>query len=216
MSLSFTEDEVEWWTRQAEKLKPFWHLFRGMSCNIIVKIVNTTLSKMNYEQVESNEWYMWEHNDEYFMVYNGSEGPFKMRLIDRPQYADMLRRHGYLAVGVSRLSDGAECALRVIRKQEIYIPVLDISFDDINEIYGTYLIRIIINRDNAAFLYVTPPREIELPSSPTLRISKALAMEYIKRITQWEDVRRCVEQTIDEAVKLFNELRLPTVTYMLY
>jgi hypothetical protein len=216
MSLSFTEDEVEWWTKQAEKLKPFWYLFRGMSCNIIVKIVNTTLSRMNYEQVESNEWYMWEHNDEYFMVYNGSEGPFMMRLIDRPQYADMLRRHGYLAVGVSKLSDGAECALRLIRKQEIYIPVIDISFDDINEIYGTYLIRIIINRDNTAFLYVTPYREIELPSSPTLRISKALAMEYIKRITQWEDVRRRVEQTIDETVKLFTELLLPTVTYMLY
>ena len=64
--------------------------------------------------------------------------------------------------------------------------------------------------------YVTPHREIELPSSPTLRISKALAMEDIKRITQWEDVRRRVEQTIDEAVKLFNELRLPTITYMLY
>jgi hypothetical protein len=40
--------------------------------------------------------------------------------------------------------------------------------------------------------------------------------EVSKRITQQEDIRRYVGQAIDEAVKFFNELLLPTVTYILY
>jgi len=216
MSLSFTEEEVRWWTEQTEKLKPFWRLFENIPCDIIIKIVDTALTRMSYKRVESNEWYIWERNDEYFMVYNGFEAPFKMRLIDRPQYADMLSRHSYFAVGISNISDGAECALRIIRKREIYLPFLDISLNDINEVHGFYLIRIILDRSNTAFLYVTPHKEIELPSSPTLRISRALAIEEIKRITEREEIRRYVEEAIDRAVKLFNELQLPTVTYILY
>jgi len=216
VSSSFTKEEVEWWTRQAEKLKPFWYLFENIPCGVIIKIVDVVLRGMNYKQVESNEWYIWEHNDEYFMVYNGFEAPFKMRLIDRPQYADMLSRHSYLAVGVSEYSGGAECALRIIRKREVYLPFLDISFNDLNEVYGSYLTRIILDRDNTAFLYVTPHKEVELPSSPTLRISRTFAIEEVKRITEREDIRRYVEKAIDEAVELFNEFRLPTVAYMLY
>ena len=216
MSSPFTKEEVEWWTRQAEKLKPFWYLIENIPCDVIIKIVDAVLRGMNYKQVESNEWYIWEHNDEYFMVYNGFEAPFKMRLIDRPQYADMLSRHSYLAVGISKFSNGTECALRIIRKREIYLPFLDISLDDLNEVYGFYLIRIILDRDNVAFLYVTPHKEVELPFSPTLRISRTFAIEEIKRITEREDIRRYVEKAIDEAVKLFNELRLPTVAYLLY
>jgi len=216
VSSPFTKEEVEWWTRQAEKLKPFWYLIENIPCDVIIKIVDAVLRGMNYKQVESNEWYIWEHNDEYFMVYNGFEAPFKMRLIDRPQYADMLSRHSYLAVGISKFSNGTECALRIIRKREIYLPFLDISLDDLNEVYGFYLIRIILDRDNVAFLYVTPHKEVELPFSPTLRISRTFAIEEIKRITEREDIRRYVEKAIDEAVKLFNELRLPTVAYLLY
>jgi hypothetical protein len=216
VSSPFTKEEVEWWTEQAEKLKPFWYLFENIPCNVIIKIADAVLRGMNYKQVESNEWYIWERNDEYFMVYNGFEAPFKMRLIDRPQYADMLSRHSYLAVGISKLSNGAECALRVIRKREVYLPFLDISLDDLDEVYGFYLIRIILDRDNVAFLHITPHKEVELPSSPTLRISRTFAIEEIKRITEREDIRRYVEKAIDEAVELFNELRLPAVAYLLY
>jgi hypothetical protein len=214
--LPFTKEEVEWWTEQAEKLKPFWYLFENIPCGVIIRIVDAVLRGMNYEQVESNEWYIWERNNEYFMVYNGFEAPFKMRLIDRPQYADMLSRHGYFTVGISKSSNEAECALRIIRKREVYLPFLDISLNDFDKLHNFYLIRIILDRDNIAFLYITPHKEVQLLSSPTLRISKALAMEYIKRITQQEDIRRYVEEAIDEAVELFNEFRLPTVTYLLY
>jgi hypothetical protein len=216
VSSSFTKEEVEWWTEQAEKLRSFWYLFKNIPCGVIIKIADVVLRGMDYKQVESNEWYIWERNDEYFMVYNGFEAPYKMRLIDRPQYADMLSRHSYLAVGISKLSNEAECALRIIRKREIYLPFLDISLDDLNEVYGSYLIRIILDRDNVAFLYVNPHKEVELLSSPTLRISRTFAIEEIKRITEREDIRRYVEEAIDEAVEFFNELRLPAVAYLLY
>ena len=63
MSSPFTKEEVEWWTRQAEKLKPFWYLFENIPCDAVVKIVDEAMRRTRRvacEQVESNKWYIWE------------------------------------------------------------------------------------------------------------------------------------------------------------
>ena len=219
MSSPFTKEEVEWWTEQAEKLKSFWYLFENIPCDAVVKIVDEAMRRTRRvacEQVESNRWYIWECANKYLLVFNGLEWAFKLRLIDTPQYADTLRRTGYLGVGVDEYREGAECALRVLQIRGIYLPFLDISFNGINKIYGYYYIRIILDENNVAYLGVTPHREVDLLLTGTLRIGRALALEDIKRITERDDIRRYTEETIDRAVELFSELRLPAVTYILY
>jgi len=222
MSSPFTKEEVEWWKEQAEKLKPFWLFFKDISCNVIIKIMDSVLREMGCEKVESYMWNRWECKDKSFFAFNGVTIPYGLklnRLEDVSAYPDMLRDYGLFGVGIDIFDKERkiECALRILQKADIHLPFVDISFNDIIERHGSYFIKIILGKRNAPFLEITPHKKVELQHyGQPLTISEELALEEIKRITQWEDVRKRVEQAIDEAVKFFNELLLPTVTYILY
>jgi hypothetical protein len=217
MSLPFTKEEVEWWTEQAEKLKPFWYFFKNVPCDVLIKIVDTALGKprgVACKQARSNGLYLWECADKYFLVFNGLEAPSKS--FYRPKYADMLSDYGLLGVGVDEYKDGADCILRVLQIREIRLPFLDVSFSGIDEEYGIYYISIILNDKNTEYLAIRPHRGIIPFSIVSSRISMELAPKDIKRITERDDIRRYTEETIDRAVELFSELRLLTVVYILY
>ncbi len=230
MSFSFSKDVIDWWSKQALKLAPYWELFMGW-------ITEKQEEDLTYKLKEILQVAIGSRKDcvpttppsEIDEAFNcgtyviGLRGGFlnPLTFIDNSsRYVNSLIDLGWFGVGiVSRGNIGAVVVFfsdkaptvtyRVARLDLILeVKLLSLMLGKVEK--DTF--RLLLFIDKGAYkvvpLFIIPYKKLDVSSADNAELANALATN--------EETRKLLESYIDKAIDAFNWLGKYLSVYLLY